>query len=107
MTILSDQLSAEDIRKWPVEPLPRNRAVAMQRARANTEHAGCGGPGQQLGERWPVGCVALEITQRCNLDCTLCYLSEHSRRCMIYRWKRSSGVQIESKITLAQVSMCK
>lgn len=25
-----------------------------------------------------MGCVALEITQRCNLDCTLCYLSENS-----------------------------
>ena len=23
-----------------------------------------------------IGCVAVEITQRCNLDCTLCYLSE-------------------------------
>jgi molybdenum cofactor biosynthesis enzyme MoaA len=33
---------------------------------------------QQMGQRWPVGCVALEITQRCNLDCTLCYLSENS-----------------------------
>lgn len=32
--------------------------------------------------RWPggagVGCVSLEVTQRCNLDCELCYLSEHS-----------------------------
>src|SRR5215470_17451412 len=27
-----------------------------------------------------IGCVALEITQRCNLDCTLCYLSENSER---------------------------
>ncbi len=35
--------------------------------------------GRQLaGNRWPIGCVALEITQRCNLDCSLCYLSEHS-----------------------------
>jgi len=33
---------------------------------------------QQLGRRWPIGCVALEITQRCNLDCTLCYLSDRS-----------------------------
>lgn len=31
-----------------------------------------------MGSRWPIGCVALEVTQRCNLDCTLCYLSEHS-----------------------------
>ncbi|MDX1519361.1 MAG: radical SAM protein [Gammaproteobacteria bacterium] len=35
-------------------------------------------PNQQMGLRWPIGCVALEITQRCNLDCTLCYLSEYS-----------------------------
>ena len=31
---------------------------------------------QFMGRRWPMGCVALEITQRCNLDCTACYLSE-------------------------------
>ena len=31
---------------------------------------------QQMGRRWAVGCVALEIIQRCNLDCSLCYLSE-------------------------------
>lgn len=35
-------------------------------------------PNQVLGRRATVGCVALEITQRCNLDCTLCYLSEMS-----------------------------
>jgi 7,8-dihydro-6-hydroxymethylpterin dimethyltransferase len=33
---------------------------------------------QSMGRRWPIGCVALEITQRCNLDCTACYLSEYS-----------------------------
>ena len=33
---------------------------------------------QMLGTRMAIGCVALEITQRCNLDCTLCYLSELS-----------------------------
>ena len=33
---------------------------------------------QIAGRRWPIGCVSLEVTQRCNLDCTLCYLSEHS-----------------------------
>ena len=33
-------------------------------------------PGQMAGRRWAVACVSLEITQRCNLDCTLCYLSE-------------------------------
>ncbi|MEM1130420.1 MAG: radical SAM protein [Pseudomonadota bacterium] len=35
-------------------------------------------PGQTAGRFWPVACVALEVTQRCNLDCTLCYLSEHA-----------------------------
>ena len=35
-------------------------------------------PNQVLGRRSSIGCVALEITQRCNLDCTLCYLSENS-----------------------------
>jgi MoaA/NifB/PqqE/SkfB family radical SAM enzyme len=33
---------------------------------------------QVLGKRSTIGCVALEVTQRCNLDCTLCYLSEYS-----------------------------
>jgi pyruvate-formate lyase-activating enzyme len=35
---------------------------------------------QVLGRRNAIGCVALEVTQRCNLDCTLCYLSESSER---------------------------
>ncbi|MBC8044270.1 MAG: radical SAM protein [Rhizobacter sp.] len=33
---------------------------------------------QALGQRTAIGCVSLEITQRCNLDCTLCYLSDMS-----------------------------
>jgi pyruvate-formate lyase-activating enzyme len=37
-------------------------------------------PNQVLGRRSTIGCVALEITQRCNLDCTLCYLSENAER---------------------------
>lgn len=34
--------------------------------------------GQLAGRRWPIGCVSLEVTQRCNLDCSLCYLSDLS-----------------------------
>ncbi len=34
--------------------------------------------GQTATRRWAIGCVSLEVTQRCNLDCTLCYLSEHA-----------------------------
>lgn len=33
---------------------------------------------QVLGTKRSIGCVALEVTQRCNLDCSICYLSEHS-----------------------------
>ncbi|MGH6989706.1 MAG: radical SAM protein [Stellaceae bacterium] len=47
-------------------------------ARARMVATGQWGPAQSMGRRWPIGCVALEITQRCNLDCTACYLSEHS-----------------------------
>lgn len=37
-------------------------------------------PNQILGRLSTIGCVAIEITQKCNLDCTLCYLSEHSQQ---------------------------
>ena len=54
------------------------RADALERTRQRL------GPlfreNQVLGRRNAIGCVALEITQRCNLDCTLCYLSENSER---------------------------
>lgn len=33
---------------------------------------------QILGRKGSIGCVSLEISQRCNLDCSLCYLSESS-----------------------------
>lgn len=35
-------------------------------------------PHQAATRRWSIGCVSLEVTQRCNLDCSLCYLSEFS-----------------------------
>ncbi len=37
-------------------------------------------PNQLLGRTLSIGCVAVEVTQRCNLDCTLCYLSERSEQ---------------------------
>lgn len=51
---------------------------SKQSARQAMVDTGCWTKQQQMGRRWAIGCVALEITQRCNLDCTLCYLSEHS-----------------------------
>lgn len=59
-----------------VPPAPGESVLA--RARRAMQASDCWCPNQQMGSRWPIGCVALEITQRCNLDCTLCYLSEHS-----------------------------
>ncbi len=44
--------------------------------RERMRHTGQWAPNQMAGRRWPVACVSLEITQRCNLDCTLCYLSD-------------------------------
>lgn len=50
----------------------------MSDTRARMQRTGQWHPHQVAGRRWVVGCVCLEITQRCNLDCTLCYLSERS-----------------------------
>jgi 7,8-dihydro-6-hydroxymethylpterin dimethyltransferase len=59
-------------------PPPPPGADRLALARARMEEAGSWHPRQPIGRRFPIGCVALEITQRCNLDCSLCYLSEHA-----------------------------
>ncbi len=59
----------------PREPAPGARGAPL---RSRLRRAGLWLPNQIAGRRWPVGCVSLEVTQRCNLDCTVCYLSEHS-----------------------------
>lgn len=51
---------------------------ALDLARVTMEEAGQWNTSQFMGRRFAIGCVALEITQRCNLDCSACYLSEHS-----------------------------
>src|SRR5260370_15552265 len=61
----------------PLPPPPPGRSM-LDIARERMIATGQWRPGQAMGRRFPVGCVALEITQRCNLDCTLCYLSETS-----------------------------
>jgi 7,8-dihydro-6-hydroxymethylpterin dimethyltransferase len=48
----------------------------LERARAAMRATGQWHGAQAMGRRWAIGCVALEVTQRCNLDCSLCYLSE-------------------------------
>ncbi len=57
---------------------PSDMPSALDRARQRMQVAGVWSTNQVLGRRYAIGCVALEITQRCNLDCTLCYLSESS-----------------------------
>lgn len=50
----------------------------LEHARLRMQATGQWDPAQFVGRRTAIGCVALEITQRCNLDCSACYLSEHS-----------------------------
>ncbi len=59
-------------------PRPHDSDNALAEARRRVIATGQWTANQLMGRRWPIGCVALEITQRCNLDCTACYLSEHS-----------------------------
>ncbi len=69
-------LSAADIAA--LTPLAAPSADPTEALRRRMQRTGQWAPHQTAGRRWPVACVSLEITQRCNLDCTLCYLSETS-----------------------------
>ena len=55
---------------------PLHRSESLARIAARMQRTGQWSPAQAAGRRWTVGCVSLEITQRCNLDCSLCYLSD-------------------------------
>lgn len=55
------------------QPDPSDLRAPLRTALQKSGHYGAG---QTAGRFYPGACVALEITQRCNLDCTLCYLSE-------------------------------
>lgn len=75
----SSYLSADDIKAWQpaaVIPSPEQRREPIKHRLSDN---GLWLPKQTAGKRWAIGCVALEVTQRCNLDCSLCYLSEHSQ----------------------------
>jgi uncharacterized radical SAM superfamily Fe-S cluster-containing enzyme len=49
--------------------------LVLTRQRIYPEHRQ---PHQVLGTKRTIGCVAVEVTQRCNLDCSICYLSVNS-----------------------------
>lgn len=55
---------------------PPSQPACLQRIADRMRRNGQWTPAQAAGRRWTIGCVSLEITQRCNLDCTLCYLSD-------------------------------
>ena len=57
-------------------PFTAPSADAIGDMRTRMQRAGQWSPEQMAGRRWAAACVSLEVTQRCNLDCTLCYLSE-------------------------------
>lgn len=71
-------LTPAEIQAWQPASLGDDALTPLQRAQQRMAQAGQWAPWQALGRRFAIGCVALEITQRCNLDCTLCYLSESS-----------------------------
>lgn len=60
------------------EPRREGHRGGLGAMRNRMQRTGQWHPGQLAGRRWPIGCVSLEISQRCNLDCTLCYLIESS-----------------------------
>ena len=55
---------------------PQSQPERLARMAERMKRTGQWSPAQAAGRRWTMGCVSLEITQRCNLDCTLCYLSD-------------------------------
>ncbi|MEM8795998.1 MAG: radical SAM protein [Pseudomonadota bacterium] len=71
-------LTPEEIRDWPVSPLPPPGTCRKSPLKEAVNRVGLDGPTQIAGHHFAMGCVALEITQRCNLDCSACYLSDHS-----------------------------
>ncbi len=71
-------MSPEEIAELSRPTAPPAGTDPLQLARRRMAALGLWHGGQHMGRRWAIGCVALEITQRCNLDCTLCYLSETS-----------------------------
>ncbi|MCH8263441.1 MAG: radical SAM protein, partial [Proteobacteria bacterium] len=71
-------LSKEEIKNLAPDSLSHDPEASLRHSCHCMKETDNWSPNQQMGRRWTLGCVALEITQRCNLDCSLCYLSEHS-----------------------------
>jgi 7,8-dihydro-6-hydroxymethylpterin dimethyltransferase len=76
--IMAKILSADAIKAWKPYQLVDDGKTPIERTQERMAGANQWQPWQMIGRRMAIGCVALEITQRCNLDCTYCYLSESS-----------------------------
>ena len=69
-------LSPDQIDAW--HPLPSRNGVgdSTEGLRQALIDYDLWTPSQVAGRNFAIGCVSLEVTQRCNLDCSLCYLSD-------------------------------
>ncbi|GAB1264038.1 radical SAM protein [Aurantivibrio infirmus] len=74
----TEYMSKQEIEAIKPASMPDENYNPFEFARDRLKKVGQYSKRQQLGNRFSIGCVALEITQRCNLDCTCCYLSENS-----------------------------
>lgn len=77
-SMITSPLSKAEIAAWKPYALPAGDITAIELTRQRLQKSGQWAPWQMMGRRMAIGCVALEITQRCNLDCSYCYLSESS-----------------------------
>ncbi|MFK7838721.1 MAG: radical SAM protein [Bdellovibrionales bacterium] len=72
-----EYLTPKEIQKLypggPRSKTPNDQAKPLREGLEAERHFS---PAQLAGRNFPMACIALEITQRCNLDCTLCYLSD-------------------------------
>ncbi len=88
-----------------IEKKERDKALAAARNRLGKFNQ----PNQFIGSRNSIGCVSVEISQRCNLSCSLCYLSENSNKVtdlpLTEVFKRLEGVRRDFGIgTNVQIS---
>ena len=75
---MENYLSKEEISTWRQPAGGFAGADKREPLRAALSQCGQFNGFQTAGRFYPIACVALEVTQRCNLDCTLCYLSDHA-----------------------------
>ena len=71
-------LTPDQIKNWDVAKRPSADDDLRAPLREAINKHQLDNPFQVAGNHFAIGCVALEITQRCNLDCTACYLSDYS-----------------------------